>query len=87
MSTGGIMLYIQVVGSGCHNCQKLESLCKEVVTEEKIEAQIEKVTDIKRFQELGILMTPGLVINGKVVSSGRLPTKSIIANWIKEAVM
>jgi small redox-active disulfide protein 2 len=80
------MLYIQVIGPGCYNCQKLESLCKEVVAEEKIEAQIEKVTDIKRFHELGILMTPGLLINGTVVSSGRLPAKSMITNWIREAV-
>jgi small redox-active disulfide protein 2 len=79
------MLFIQVVGPGCYNCQKLESLCKEVVTEEKIEAQIEKVTDIRRFHELGILMTPGLLINGRVISSGRLPAKSMIANWIREA--
>jgi hypothetical protein len=56
------------------------------VAEEKIEAQIEKVTDIKRFHELGILMTPGLLINGTVVSSGRLPAKSMITNWIREAV-
>ncbi len=80
------MIYIQVVGPGCYNCQKLEALCQEAVSEEKIEAQIEKVTDIKRFHELGILMTPGLLINGKVISSGRLPTKSMIVNWIRETV-
>jgi small redox-active disulfide protein 2 len=80
------MLHIQVVGPGCYNCQKLETLCKEAVMEEKIEAQIEKVTEIKRFHELGIVMTPGLLINGKVISSGRLPAKSMIVNWIREAV-
>jgi len=79
------MIYIQVIGSGCYNCQKLESLCKEVVEEEKIEAQIDKVTDVRRFHEMGILMTPGLMINGNVVSSGRLPAKSMIVNWIREA--
>lgn len=80
------MMHIQVVGPGCYNCQKLESMCKEVVTEENIDARIEKVTDLKRFPELGILMTPGLLINGKVISSGRLPAKSMITNWIREAV-
>ena len=79
------MLFIQVVGPGCYNCQKLESMCHEVAAEEKIEAQIEKVTDIRRFHELGILMTPGLLINGKVISSGRLPAKSMIKDWIREA--
>jgi small redox-active disulfide protein 2 len=80
------MLFIQVVGPGCNNCKKLEALCREVVNEENIDANIEKVSDIKRFQELGIWMTPGLLINGKIVSSGKLPTKALIVNWIREAV-
>jgi small redox-active disulfide protein 2 len=79
------MLYIQVVGSGCNNCLKLESMCREAVAEERIEATIEKVTDLNRFQELGIWMTPGLLINGQVVSSGRLPAKSAIIDWIRQA--
>lgn len=79
------MLNIKVVGSGCPNCQKLEEMCKEVVEENEIEAQIEKETDFKKFAELGIFMTPGLLINNKVVSSGKLPVKSTLENWIKKA--
>jgi small redox-active disulfide protein 2 len=77
------MINIKVVGSGCPNCNKLEALCKEVVAEEGIEAQIEKITDFNKFTELGIFVTPGLLINDKVVSSGKIPTKSTLVNWIK----
>lgn len=79
------MLNIKVVGPGCYNCQKLETLCKEVVQENNLEANIEKVSDIKQFADLGIFMTPGLIINNKVISSGKLPTKSTLEHWIKDA--
>ena len=79
------MINIKVVGSGCPNCNKLEALCKEVVAEEGIEARIEKITDFNKFAELGIFITPGLLINDKVVSSGKIPTKSTLVNWIKNS--
>jgi small redox-active disulfide protein 2 len=76
------MLYIKVVGPGCSNCQKLEDLCRGAVKELALDASIEKVTDIKQFADLGILMTPGLIINGKVKLSGKLPTKATLVHWI-----
>jgi small redox-active disulfide protein 2 len=80
------MLKIKVVGSGCPTCQKLEQLCREVITENKIEAEIEKITDINTFADLGIFMTPGLLLNDQLVSSGKLPTKSTLEHWVKEAI-
>lgn len=79
------MLNIKVVGGGCANCQKLADMCQEVITENNIEAEIEKVTDLNRFAELGIMMTPGLIINDKVLSSGKVPSKDSIKQWITEA--
>jgi len=79
------MLNIKVVGSGCANCKKLEALCREVVEEKNIAAEIEKVTDINEFAGLGIMMTPGLLLNNKVVSSGKIPTKSTLEHWIINA--
>lgn len=79
------MVNIKVLGSGCPNCQKLAEMCKEVVAENNIEAQIEKITDINKFTEYGLLITPGLVINEKLVSSGKIPTKSTITHWIEDA--
>jgi len=79
------MLHIKVIGPGCINCNRLEELCREIVSENKIEASIEKIKDINLFAELGIFMTPGLIINDKVISSGKLPGKSLLAQWIAEA--
>jgi len=78
------MLQIKVVGSGCPNCQKLEALCTEVINESGLDAQIEKVTDVNQFAELGIFMTPGLVVDNEVVSSGKIPTKSTLQHWLRE---
>ena len=80
------MLNIKVLGSGCTNCINLEKLCREVVTENNIEAEIEKVTDYKDIMSYGILSTPGLVVNGKVVNSGKLTTKSTLTHWLMNAL-
>ena len=76
------MLNIKVVGPGCQNCRKLEEMCQLAVRELDIEANIEKVTDIKEMTLLGIAFTPGLIINGKIKLSGKLPTKSTLVHWI-----
>ncbi|MDZ7763745.1 MAG: thioredoxin family protein [Melioribacteraceae bacterium] len=78
------MLNIKVVGSGCPNCQKLEALCNEVVSEKGFEANIEKVTDVNQFAELGVFMTPGLIVNDNVLSQGKIPTKSSLEHWLKD---
>jgi len=80
------MLNIKVLGSGCTNCINLEKLCREVISENGIEAEIEKVTDYKDIMSYGIMSTPGLVINGKVVLSGKLPTKSTLSHWLMNAL-
>jgi small redox-active disulfide protein 2 len=79
---GDNMLNIKILGSGCTNCKNLEKLCREVVTENNLDANIEKVTDIKEIVSYGILSTPGLVVNGKVLSSGKLPTKNTLQHWL-----
>jgi small redox-active disulfide protein 2 len=79
------VLEIKVLGPGCASCERLAALCREVITELQIEARIEKVTDIKKFMDYGLLMTPGLVINEKLVSSGKISSKSILAQVIKDA--
>ena len=78
------MLSILVLGPGCYNCTKLEAMCKEVVEEQDLDAAVEKVTDLNQIQALGVMMTPGLVINGKVMSSGRVPSKATLEQWIHE---
>ena len=80
------MLHIQVVVSGCTNCVKLAQMCQEAITESKLDADVEKVTDISKFADLGVFMTPGLVVNGKVLSSGKIPTKSTLIHWLKDSL-
>lgn len=63
----------------------MEQLCHDVVKDNNIEAEIEKITDVNSFADLGILITPGLLLNNKVVSSGKVPTKWTLENWIKDA--
>jgi len=77
------MLTIKVLGSGCSNCKKLEALARKVVEGEGIEAEIVKVTDYAEIMKYPILSTPGLVVNEKVVSSGRIPNETEIAAWLK----
>lgn len=75
---------IEVLGPGCINCQKLEKDVFNVLAELNIGAEVIKVTDISKFSSYGILMTPGLVINGKVYSSGKLPVMATLKKWIEE---
>lgn len=79
------MLNIKVLGPGCSNCRKLEEVAREAVALAGVEAQIEKVTDTEGILSYDVLKTPGLVINGKLVSSGRIPAAGTVVEWIREA--
>ena len=76
------MLVIKVLGSGCPNCKKLEAITRKAVETLAVEAQIEKVTEYDKIMEYDVMSTPGLVLNEKVVSSGRIPSEIEIINWI-----
>jgi len=64
---------IQVLGPGCYNCKLLAEKVEKAAQELGLEYELEKVTDVGEISELGVLMTPGLVINGEVKLSGRVP--------------
>lgn len=66
------MKKIQVLGTGCQKCIKLTKNAEEAVREKGAGYEIEKVTDLKKIMEYGVMMTPGLVIDGKVVSVGKV---------------
>lgn len=78
------MLNIKILGTGCANCKRLEAVTRKVVGDLGMEAEIEKVTDMTEIMKWPILSTPGLVVNDKVVSSGRIPSEADIAGWLKE---
>ena len=78
------MLTIRVLGPGCPRCEELEKMCINYLAVENIDADLQKITDIKKIAEYGIMQTPALVINSKVYCSGKLPNKSTLAHWINE---
>lgn len=79
------MIEIKVLGPGCVNCSKLEQITRLAVSEMGFVADISKVTDYAEIMRYPIISTPGLVINGEVVSSGRVPTKAEITTWLVNA--
>jgi len=77
---------IKVLGPGCARCQQLEKTVNEVVKELSIDAEIEDIKDIKKIMEYPILTTPGLVIDEKLVCSGRVPSKAEVTTFITTAL-
>ena len=75
---------IKILGPGCPRCHEVEKRTINALAELNVAADVEKVTDIKKIMAYGILSTPGLVINGKVKSSGRIPRPEEIKAWVQE---
>jgi len=75
------MLTVKILGSGCANCKKLEAVVREAAVAAGLEAEFVKVTDMKAIMAFDLMATPGLVINEKLVSSGRIPTQAEIRQW------
>ena len=79
------MLTIKILGSGCPNCKKVETIARQAVEAASLQAEVVKVTEMAKITEYNILSTPGLVINEKVVCYGRIPTQAEVAAWLQEA--
>ena len=80
------MVEIKVLGPGCANCKRLEQITRKIVDSLVVDANIEKVTDYQEIVELGVMTTPGLIVNGEVVSSGRIPSETEVTDWIIKAL-
>lgn len=81
------MLNIKILGIGCPRCRKLEEKVRELLSEKNISAEVEKVTDVVDMMKYNIMMTPGLVINEKLKSSGNIPKDEQILSWIQEETL
>lgn len=80
------MLEIKIYGTGCANCQRLEQLAHQAVGQLGTEAEFLKVADYAQITADGVMTTPGLAVNGKLVSSGRLPAVEEIVSWLADAL-
>jgi len=80
------MLSIKVLGPGCANCEKVQEIAKRVVATLSIDATVDKITDRAAWQKYGLLSTPGLVINEKLMCGGRIPSEAEMTTWITNAL-
>jgi small redox-active disulfide protein 2 len=78
------MKTIEVLGPGCNNCKRVEAAAREAVAMAGVEAEIRHVTDYAEIAAKGVMNTPGLIIDGKIVSTGRVPSAGDIAVWLGE---
>ena len=78
------MKVIEVLGPGCNNCKRVEAAAHEAVAMAGVEAEIRHVTDYAEIAAKGVMNTPGLIIDGRVVSTGRVPSAGDIATWLVE---
>ena len=79
------MSNVKILGSGCANCQRLERNLRALVARHNLEVEIEKVTEYAEIMKWPILSTPGLVINGCLVSAGKIPNDQQLLDWLNPA--
>lgn len=75
-------MLIKVLGPGCAKCKEVEKVINVVVQESGSSAKVEKVTDFKEMMALGVMSTPAVIIDGTIMCTGRIPSKSEVMEWI-----
>ncbi|WP_135613206.1 thioredoxin family protein [Methanococcoides sp. AM1] len=75
---------IEVLGSGCAKCNKVKDLVEKVVNEAGIDAEIIKVEDINQILDYGVMVTPGLVVDGDVKIAGKIPSEDKVREWLTQ---
>jgi small redox-active disulfide protein 2 len=78
------MKQIKILGTGCRNCEITATVIAQAAQEAGVEIQIEKVTDIAAIMAYGVMSTPGVVVDGKVVHAGGIPGPDVVRGWVQE---
>jgi small redox-active disulfide protein 2 len=78
------MKNIQILGTGCAKCRKLYEISQKVVKENNIEAEVGKIEDLTEIMNFGVMITPALAIDGKVIVSGRVPSTEELKNYFSK---
>lgn len=81
------MLTIKILGPGCANCGKVVEITHKAVADMGLQAEVIKITDYNEIMAYPILSTPGLVINEKLVCSGRIPSQAEVTTWLANAAL
>ena len=76
------MKNIKVLGTGCANCKTTQKLIEEMAKETGVEIELEKVDQLQDIMSYGVMSTPGVVVDGKVVHAGGVPSRDKIAGWL-----
>lgn len=76
------MKNVKVLGTGCANCKTTLKLVEEVAKEKGVDIQLEKVEALQEIMKYGVMSTPGVVVDGKVVHAGGIPDRAKIAGWL-----
>ena len=79
------MKEIKVLGSGCANCKRTIKLIEDAAKTKGVEVRLEKIVDLKEIVGYGVMSTPGVVIDGKVVHAGGVPEREKIEQWLNAA--
>ena len=77
------MLNVKVLGAGCANCRNTVKLLETVAREKSVDIQLEKVEELQDIMRYGILSTPGVVVDGKVVHAGGVPSRQKVEGWLQ----
>ncbi len=80
------MSLIQILGTGCPKCKKLEENTRDAAKAIGLECEILKVTDINTIMQMGVMMTPGLVVDGRVILTGKVPSPTELQQILQQAV-
>jgi small redox-active disulfide protein 2 len=76
------MKNIKVLGTGCRNCQVTYRLIDEIARAKGVAIELEKVEKIDEIMRLGVLLTPGVIVDGKIVHSGGVPDRKKVESWV-----
>lgn len=77
------VIKVQVLGVGCSKCKKLEEKIRKLAAVHQLNVEVEKVSDLNVIMNYGIMMTPGLVIDGVLKSYGNIPKDDQLLSWMK----
>ena len=80
-------MVIKVLGAGCARCGEAENTVREAIRESGVQAEVEKVTDFKAMLALGVMSTPAVLVDGKIMCTGHVPAKEEVLAWIAAAKM